>query len=384
MIPARDALARLREGNRRFVSDALPSGADVEPRRRTELAAAQEPFAIILGCSDSRVPAEIVFDQGLGDLFVIRVAGNIVAPSQVGSVEFAAARFGTRLVVVLGHSQCGAITATLEELQRPTREPVAQPARRSWTGCGRRSRRCCAPTSRHDPDALVRAGGARQHPRLGQPPAPRIGDPGAADRGRRAAGGRRRVLAGDRRGGLLRRGRRPELDEPANARGRGPAEGRARPRPPRVSPALAESRRRSAERLVQRRVGRGRVGAALRELVLRIELGALGVEHLEEVGHAPGKAEPGQLGRPLAGRGGVLDLRHPLPRRAVAGQRRLHFLLRQQHRLAVDRLGLHRPRRDWSTRALTRPRFSAGQVITGPDRVAEAGIVGERVQAGRR
>ena len=80
----------------------------------------QQPFAIILGCSDSRVPAEIVFDQGLGDLFVIRVAGNIVAPSQVGSVEFAAARFGTRLVVVLGHSQCGAIVATLEELRRPT------------------------------------------------------------------------------------------------------------------------------------------------------------------------------------------------------------------------------------------------------------------------
>ena len=118
MIPAREALARLREGNRRFVSDALPSDADVSQRRRTELTSSQEPFAIILGCSDSRVPAEIVFDQGLGDLFVIRVAGNIVAPSQVGSVEFAAARFNTRLVVVLGHSQCGAITATLEELRR--------------------------------------------------------------------------------------------------------------------------------------------------------------------------------------------------------------------------------------------------------------------------
>src|SRR6187551_1083295 len=121
MIPADEALTRLREGNRRFVSDALPSGADVSQRRRVQLATSQEPFAIILGCSDSRVPAELVFDQGLGDLFVIRVAGNIVAPSQVGSVEFAAARFGTRLVVVLGHSQCGAITATLEELQRPTK-----------------------------------------------------------------------------------------------------------------------------------------------------------------------------------------------------------------------------------------------------------------------
>ena len=122
MIPARQALAELREGNRRFAAGS----ANTDPRnvaaRRHELATGQEPFAIILGCSDSRVPAEIIFDQGLGDLFVIRVAGNIVAPSQVGSVEFAAARFGTRLVVVLGHSKCGAITATLEELARPTPE----------------------------------------------------------------------------------------------------------------------------------------------------------------------------------------------------------------------------------------------------------------------
>ncbi len=79
----------------------------------------QEPFAIILGCSDSRVPAELVFDQGLGDLFVIRVAGNIVAESQIGSIEFAAERFGTRLVVVMGHTQCGAISATLEQLGQP-------------------------------------------------------------------------------------------------------------------------------------------------------------------------------------------------------------------------------------------------------------------------
>lgn len=85
--------------------------------RRSELVSGQEPFAIILGCSDSRVPAEIIFDQGLGDLFVIRVAGNIVGPSQVGSVEFAAEHFGTRLVVVLGHSRCGAVSATMKELQ---------------------------------------------------------------------------------------------------------------------------------------------------------------------------------------------------------------------------------------------------------------------------
>jgi carbonic anhydrase len=120
MISAREALERLREGNRRFASDVRSHGTLTGQTRRNELTAGQEPFAIILGCSDSRVPAEIVFDQGLGDLFVIRVAGNIVASSQVGSVEFAAARFGTRLVVVLGHSQCGAVLATLEELQRPT------------------------------------------------------------------------------------------------------------------------------------------------------------------------------------------------------------------------------------------------------------------------
>jgi carbonic anhydrase len=119
MISALDALALLRDGNRRFVADDRSHDAAASRTRPIELAARQEPFAAILGCSDSRVPVEIVFDQGLGDLFVIRVAGNIVAPSQVGSVEFAAERYGTRLVVVLGHSNCGAIGATLEQLQRP-------------------------------------------------------------------------------------------------------------------------------------------------------------------------------------------------------------------------------------------------------------------------
>lgn len=119
-VSAQTALARLREGNRRFVSNVRDPEAVDHHDRRAELSSGQEPFAIILGCSDSRVPAELVFDQGLGDLFVIRVAGNIVAPSQIGSVEFAAERYGTRLVVVLGHSQCGAILATLDELQRPT------------------------------------------------------------------------------------------------------------------------------------------------------------------------------------------------------------------------------------------------------------------------
>ncbi len=117
-LSAQEALKRLQEGNQRFVSDLQDS--TISQTRRTEVAAGQEPFAAILGCSDSRVPVEIVFDQGLGDLFVIRVAGNIVAPSLVGSIEFAAERFGTRLVVVLGHSMCGAVQATVDELERPT------------------------------------------------------------------------------------------------------------------------------------------------------------------------------------------------------------------------------------------------------------------------
>ena len=119
MISGQEALARLREGNRRFVASIHDPAATLGQTRRPPLLHGQEPFAIVLGCSDARVPAELVFGQGFGDLFVIRVAGNIVAPSQVGSVEFAAARFGTRLAVVVGHTQCGAVAATLDELRQP-------------------------------------------------------------------------------------------------------------------------------------------------------------------------------------------------------------------------------------------------------------------------
>lgn len=122
MITVSDALERLKDGNQRFVSGVRSIDTIVKQIQRAHLVEGQEPFAIILGCSDSRVPAEIIFDQGLGDLFVIRVAGNIVAPSQVGSVEFAAERFGTPLVVVLGHSMCGAVMATIDELERPSEE----------------------------------------------------------------------------------------------------------------------------------------------------------------------------------------------------------------------------------------------------------------------
>jgi carbonic anhydrase len=155
MMPAREGLERLREGNRRFVSGVPGRDMLDSQTLRKELAAAQEPFAIILGCSDSRVPAEIIFDQNLGDLFVIRVAGNIVAPSQVGSVEFAAERFGTRLVMVLGHSMCGAIVATLEELERPTEGQ--SPNLRSIVDRVRPSVEALLATElRQDSDALVR------------------------------------------------------------------------------------------------------------------------------------------------------------------------------------------------------------------------------------
>jgi carbonic anhydrase len=122
MISATEALKRLQEGNQRFVSGVRSIETLVRQTQRTSVLEGQTPFAIILGCSDSRVPAEIIFDQGLGDLFVIRVAGNIVAPSQVGSVEFAAEWFGTPLVVVLGHSMCGAVIATLDGLEGPSKE----------------------------------------------------------------------------------------------------------------------------------------------------------------------------------------------------------------------------------------------------------------------
>ncbi|NUQ11596.1 MAG: carbonic anhydrase [Gemmatimonadaceae bacterium] len=155
MLTAHQALQRLREGNARFVNNQVSLATLASRAHREELASGQEPFAIILGCSDSRVPAEIVFDQGLGDLFVIRVAGNIVAPSQIGSVEFAAEKFGTRLVVILGHSRCGAVEATLEALSQPggTRSQNL----RSIVDRVRPSVEALLATDlRHDPAALVR------------------------------------------------------------------------------------------------------------------------------------------------------------------------------------------------------------------------------------
>lgn len=116
---AAEALAQLIDGNRRFAAGKPTFDGHIDAKRRKRLVAGQNPFAVVLGCSDSRAPVEILFDQGLGDLFVIRVAGNVVASSQIGSVEFAAAQFGVRLVVVLGHSHCGAVTATIDALRKP-------------------------------------------------------------------------------------------------------------------------------------------------------------------------------------------------------------------------------------------------------------------------
>lgn len=154
MITAFEALKRLRDGNRRFVADDLSRSALADPRQRRELAQGQAPFAIILGCSDSRVPAELVFDQGLGDLFVIRVAGNIVAASQIGSVEYAAAQYATPLVVVLGHSRCGAVLATLDELQRPG-ETQSRNLRSIVDRVRPSVQALLATDLRHDPQALV-------------------------------------------------------------------------------------------------------------------------------------------------------------------------------------------------------------------------------------
>jgi carbonic anhydrase len=158
MDPALDALERLREGNRRFVAGEPRLDALLTRPRRDALIDGQRPFAVILGCSDSRVPVEIVFDQGFGDLFVIRVAGNVVAASQVGSVEFAAEQFGTRLVVVLGHTRCGAVLATLDELRRPTESQsrnlrsIVDRIRPSVEGL-------LATAQGDDPDVLVRHAG---------------------------------------------------------------------------------------------------------------------------------------------------------------------------------------------------------------------------------
>jgi len=117
-VPPLEALQRLRDGNRRWVSDVRSIASLGAAARREALTAGQSPFAVVLSCSDSRAPSEMIFDQGLGELFVVRVAGNVVAPSLVGSIEFAVQAFGVGLVVVMGHTSCGAVSATLDAIKR--------------------------------------------------------------------------------------------------------------------------------------------------------------------------------------------------------------------------------------------------------------------------
>ncbi len=199
MIPATEALHRLQAGNRRFVAGERRDDA-LGPDRRNEVVGDQRPLAIVLGCSDSRVPAEIVFDQGLGDLFVIRVAGNVVAPSQIGSVEFAAEWFGTRLVVVLGHSRCGAVIATLESLSRGERHPS-----RNLRSIVDRVRPAVQPlldSNVGNPDTLVqRAVRANVRASANQL---RHGSEVLENRPGSVVDRRRRLFIGYRRGGILR------------------------------------------------------------------------------------------------------------------------------------------------------------------------------------
>ena len=151
-----EAMQKLRQGNARFINNVRGAEPILSQVRRADFVHRQNPFAVILGCSDARVPAEIVFDQGLGDLFVIRVAGNVVAPSQVGSVEFAVESFDIHLVVVLGHTQCGGVGATLDVLQ-----DRAKPGSRGVMSIVDRIRPAIEPLLQTElashPDALMRA-----------------------------------------------------------------------------------------------------------------------------------------------------------------------------------------------------------------------------------
>ena len=155
-MTAAEALQKLKQGNARFLSNVRGAEPILSQVRRADFVHGQNPFAVILGCSDSRVPAEIIFDQGLGDLFVIRVAGNVVAPSQIGSVEFAVERFATPLVVVIGHTLCGGVGATLDVLQGR-----AAPGSRGLMSIVDRIRPSVEPLLQTDlashPDALMRA-----------------------------------------------------------------------------------------------------------------------------------------------------------------------------------------------------------------------------------
>jgi carbonic anhydrase len=156
LLSAADALARLQQGNQNFADHIRTHGTLAGLDAAAELIQTQRPFATIVGCSDSRAPLEIVFNQGVGDLFVIRIAGNTMDPPQIGSIEFAAEKLGTRLVVIMGHTQCGAVGATIEALQHPEAEQSP-----NLLSIVERIRPTVAPLMetdlRHDPAALSAA-----------------------------------------------------------------------------------------------------------------------------------------------------------------------------------------------------------------------------------
>ncbi|MEO6742331.1 MAG: carbonic anhydrase [Chthoniobacteraceae bacterium] len=121
-VPLPAQWQRLLDGNARFVSDQ-PRHQHQDSKRRAEVASGQKPFAVVIGCADSRTAPEILFDEGLGDLFVIRLAGNIVDDAALGSIEYAIAKLGTRLIVVLGHEKCGAVSAAVEAVNGAAAPP---------------------------------------------------------------------------------------------------------------------------------------------------------------------------------------------------------------------------------------------------------------------
>src|SRR5437588_10797425 len=117
-----EAISKLKEGNGRYTSGNLQHPGQTT-ERRTELSKSQHPFAVIVSCSDSRVPPEIVFDQGLGDLFIFRVAGNVIDDHGLGSIEYSVDHLGTRLILVLGHQSCGAVKAAKETIAAKSKAP---------------------------------------------------------------------------------------------------------------------------------------------------------------------------------------------------------------------------------------------------------------------
>jgi len=155
MVPGIEALERLREGNRRYVT-GVGQNRPIGSMRRAELVTGQEPHAIILGCADSRVPPELLFDHGLGELFVVRVAGNVATKTQIGSIELAVERFSTRLIVVLGHTGCGMVLETLRSALERGDEELSPSLSTLVAEIQPVITALLSESNEHDPDTLLR------------------------------------------------------------------------------------------------------------------------------------------------------------------------------------------------------------------------------------